>query len=85
MAEEKSNISYYHYLRNKRKVHKQRLGFLAPVFGLVLILGFALFLLPLFLYMLTFNQVYFWVRNQHSIPLRPYYIISIDTVSLTSE
>ena len=73
VANEKSNISYYHYLRNKTKTHKQRLGFFAPVLGLLLITGFAVFLLPLFLYMLMFNRVYFWVRNQNSIPMKPYY------------
>lgn len=69
----KSNISYYHYLRNKSRLNKQRLGFIAPVLGLLLILGFAIFLMPLFIYMLFFNRLYFWVRNQNSIPMRPYY------------
>ena len=73
MAEDKSNISYYHFLRNQKKVHKQRLGFLAPILGLVLILGFAVFLFPLFLYMLLFNRLYFWVRNQNPIDRKPYY------------
>lgn len=73
VAKDKSNISYYHFLRNKNKVHKQRLGPLAPVLGFVLIIGFALFLLPLFLYMLVFNRLYFWVRNQNAISRKPYY------------
>jgi hypothetical protein len=73
MAGDKSNISYYHFLRNQKKVHKQRLGFLAPILGLALILGFAVFLFPLFLYMLLFNRVYFWVRNQNPIDRKPYY------------
>lgn len=73
MSDEKSNISYYHFLRNGTKRYKQRLGLLAPVVGFVMIIGFALFLLPLFLYLLLFNRVYFWVRNQNSVPLKPYY------------
>jgi len=73
MAGDKSNISYYHFLRNQKKVHKQRLGFLAPILGLILILGFAVFLFPLFLYMLLFNRLYFWVRNQNPIERKPYY------------
>jgi hypothetical protein len=73
MAGDKSNISYYHFLRNQKKVHKQRLGFMAPILGLLLILGFAVFLFPLFLYMLLFNRLYFWVRNQNPIDRRPYY------------
>jgi len=73
VAEEKSNISYYHYLRNKGRSRKQRLGFLAPVLGFLLIVGFAVFLFPLFLYMLLFNKVYFWVRNQNSIERKSYY------------
>ncbi|MDO6416265.1 hypothetical protein Q4F19_17905 [Sphingomonas sp. BIUV-7] len=73
MAEEKSNISYYHFLRNKKKANRQRLGPLAPVAGFILIIGFALFLIPLFIYMLFFNRVYFWVRNQHRIIRKPYY------------
>jgi hypothetical protein len=68
----KSNVSYYHYLRNRSHKHKQRLGPLAFVLGFSLIILFAAFLLPLFLYMLVFNRAYFWVRNQNSIPLRPY-------------
>jgi len=73
MREEKSNISFQHYLRNKNKHHKQRLGALAPLLGLFLILGFAAFLLPLFLYVLMFNRLYFWVRNQNPISPKPYF------------
>lgn len=73
MAAERSNISYYHFLRNKETRHRQRLGPLAPVLGLVLIVSFALFLLPLFLYMLVFNRLYFWLRNQKPIDPKPYY------------
>jgi hypothetical protein len=60
-------------VRNKRATHKRRLEPLAPILGLLLILGIAVFLLPLFLYMLVYNRLYFWVRNQNLIPLKPYY------------
>ena len=70
--ENKSNISYWHFLRNKKKSRKQRLGPLAPILGFALIMLFAAFLLPLFLFMLVFNKVYFWARNQNAIPLKPY-------------
>jgi hypothetical protein len=72
MEQAKSNVSYYHYRRNQRNRYKQRLGPLAFVAGFSLIILFALFLLPLFLYMLLFNRAYFWIRNQNPIPLRPY-------------
>ncbi len=69
----KSNISYTHYLRNKTAANKQRLGPFAAVLGFLLIVLFAFFLLPLFLYMVVFNKVYFWVRNQNPISMKPYY------------
>jgi hypothetical protein len=53
--------------------HKQRLGVLTPLAGYPLIILFAVFLLPLYLYMLFFNRAYFWVRNQDPIPSAPYY------------
>ena len=72
MEQKFSNISSYHFIRNQTNKHKQRLGNAAPILGLLLITLFALFLLPLFLYMLVFNRIYFWLRNQNSVPLRPY-------------
>ncbi len=72
MEQKKSNISYYHFLRNRNNPNRQRLGIFAPVLGLLLIILFGIFFLPLFLYMLLFNRLYFWVRNQNSVPLRPY-------------
>ncbi len=69
----KSNISLYHLRRNRVRRHKQRVGALAPLAGFVLIVSFAAFLLPLFVYMLIFNKLYFWIRNQNSVSLRGYF------------
>ena len=53
--------------------HRQRLGALTPLAGYPLILLFAVFLLPLYLYMLFFNRVYFWIRNQDRIDRKPFF------------
>ncbi|MEH6629129.1 MAG: hypothetical protein V7739_22065 [Motiliproteus sp.] len=56
---------------NKR--HKQRLGPVGPPLGMLLILLFALALLPLYLFLIFFNTVYFWIRKQKKIDPKPYY------------
>lgn len=53
---------------SQKEGHKQRLGVFSPMAGYPLLLLFGLFLLPLYLYMLFFNRVYFWVRGQ--VPIR---------------
>ena len=60
----KANIQTYLKKLGQMPGHEQRLGALTPLAGYPLILLFALFLLPLFLYMLFFNKAYFWIRNQ---------------------
>ncbi len=52
--------------------HEYRLGVFTPLVGYPLILSFSLFLLPLFLYMLFFNYVYFWLRKQKPIDRKKY-------------
>jgi len=54
---------------------EQRLRPFTPVFGYLFVLGFALFLLPLYLYMLFFNRAYFWLRNQPRISAAPYFTL----------
>jgi len=68
-------VSVQSYLKKLSNMpgHKQRLGVLTPLAGYSLIILFAVFLLPLYLYMLFFNKAYFWVRNQKPIPATPYY------------
>ena len=46
------------------KTHKQRLGTIGPLMGMLLIILFAFALLPLFLFLMFFNKVYFWIRKQ---------------------
>lgn len=72
MSKKDSIQSYLKKLSNTPG-HKQRLGALAPLAGYPLIILFAVFLLPLYLYMLFFNRAYFWVRNQNPIPSAPFY------------
>lgn len=60
-------------IRELNKVHKQRLGPFGPPLGMVLILLFAIALLPLYLYLVFFNVVYFWVRRQKGINPKPYF------------
>lgn len=49
------------------KIHPQRLGWFGPRIGMMLILGFAVVLLPFYWYMLFFNKFYFWIRRQKPI------------------
>ena len=67
----KANINQSIHKLNK--IHKQRLGAIGPYIGMLLILLFALALLPLFLFMLFFNVVYFWIRRQKPVALKPYF------------
>ena len=69
----KDNIQRYLKELSQKPGHEQRLGVLTPLVGYPLILFFALFLLPLFLYMLFFNRVYFWIRRQTPIARAPYF------------
>lgn len=60
-------------LRQLNKIHKQRLGAIGPYIGMLLILLFAFALLPLYLFLVFFNQVYFWIRRQKNIDPKPYF------------
>lgn len=70
--ESRASIQSHLKKLSQKPGHQQRLGPLTPVAGYILILLFAVFLLPLFLYMLLFNRIYFWVRNQKPIARRAY-------------
>jgi len=59
-------------LRSERP-ERQRLGGLGVKMAALLILTFALVLLPLFLFMLLFNSLYFWLRSQPSVSPKPYF------------
>ena len=69
----KANIQRYLKELSQQPGHEQRLGVITPLVGYPLILFFALFLLPLFMYMLFFNKVYFWIRRQAPIARAPYF------------
>jgi len=60
-------------IRNLNKIHKQRLGPIGPIIGMLLILLFAIALLPLYLFLIFFNRVYFWIRKQKPIDHKPYF------------
>lgn len=60
-------------IRKVNKVHQQRLGFIGPYIGMALILIFALALLPLFIFLVFFNRVYFWIRKQDRIDSKLYF------------
>lgn len=60
-------------LRQLNKIHKQRLGSIGPYIGMLLILLFAFALLPLYLFLVFFNRVYFWIRRQKKIDPKPYF------------
>jgi len=60
-------------IRALNKIHKQRLGPFGPPLGMLLILMFSLVLLPLYLFLVFFNVVYFWIRRQKSIDSKPYF------------
>jgi hypothetical protein len=68
---QKANIDQC--IRNLNKLHKQRLGFIGPFIGMLLILLFAIALLPLYLFLLFFNVVYFWIRRQKNIDPKSYF------------
>lgn len=53
--------------------HQQRLGKLTPLIGYPLILGFSLFLIPLYIYMMFFSKLYFWIRNQKQMDTKSFY------------
>jgi len=60
-------------IRQLNKIHKQRLGAIGPLLGMLLILLFAGALLPLYLFLIFFNVVYFWIRRQKPIDSKPYF------------
>ena len=60
-------------IRQLYKIHKQRLGAIGPLLGMLLILLFACALLPLYLFLMFFNVVYFWIRQQKRIDPKPYF------------
>jgi len=60
-------------IRQLNKIHKQRLGAIGPLLGMFLILLFACALLPLYLFLIFFNVVYFWIRRQKRIDSKPYF------------
>jgi len=68
---EKVNID--HYIRKMNKTHKQRLGFMGPPLGMIMIILFALALFPLFAFLVVFNKLYFWIRRQENINPKPYF------------
>ncbi|OIQ78431.1 hypothetical protein GALL_398680 [mine drainage metagenome] len=68
---QKANIDQC--IRKLNKVHKQRLGPVGPPIGMLLILLFAIALLPLYLFLVFFNIAYFWIRRQKRIDPRPYF------------
>ena len=72
-APSKKPINIDQCIRQLNKIHKQRLGTLGPLLGMLLILLFACALLPLYLFLLFFNVVYFWIRRQKSINPKSYF------------
>lgn len=66
-------VDIYKCLCQLNKIHKQRLGSIGPYLGMLLILMFSLALLPLYLFLIFFNVVYFWIRRQKSIDPKPYF------------
>jgi hypothetical protein len=68
-----SNPNIDQCIRKLNKIHKQRLEPIGPYLGMLLILLFAIALLPLYLFLKVFNVVYFWIRRQHSIDPKPYF------------
>jgi len=66
-------ISFDYHIRELNKKHKQRLGFIGPYIGMLMIILFAFALLPLFLFLVIFNKLYFWIRRQKNIDPKPYF------------
>jgi hypothetical protein len=60
-------------IRKLNQIYKQRLGAIGPYIGMLLILLFAIALLPLYLFLVFFNVAYFWIRRQKSIDPKPYF------------
>jgi len=71
VSSKKTNIDQC--IRQLNKIHKQRLGAIGPLLGMLLILLFACALLPLYLFLIFFNVVYFWIRRQKRIDPKPYF------------
>ena len=66
-------VSIERYLKKLNIQHPQRFGRIGPYIGMILILLFAFALLPLFLFLVFFNKVYFWIRRQKSVDPSPYF------------
>ena len=69
----KKTINIDQCIRQLNKIHKQRLGAIGPLLGMLLILLFACALLPLYVFLIFFNVVYFWIRRQKGIDPKPYF------------
>lgn len=61
------------YIRDLNKKHKQRLGTVGPYIGMLLILIFAIVILPLYLFLVFFNIVYFWIRKQKRVEAKQFF------------
>jgi hypothetical protein len=72
-ADTNKKVNIDQCIRKLNKIHKQRLGSAGPPIGMVLIIMFAFALLPLFLFLMFFNVVYFWIRRQKGIDPKPYF------------
>lgn len=72
-ADPNKKVNIDQCIRKLNKIHKQRLGPFGPPLGMVLIILFAFALLPLFLFLIFFNVVYFWIRRQNGIDPKPYF------------
>ncbi len=57
----------------KQQARQPRLGSIGRKICTLLICIFSLVLLPLFIFMILFNTIYFWIRNQPSISPSQYY------------
>lgn len=66
-TQRKTSIQSHLKELSQKPGHESRLGVFTPLAGYPLLLLFALFLLPLYLYMCFFNRVYFWIRKQKPI------------------
>jgi hypothetical protein len=73
--ESKKNISIQGHLEKMEKLvgHQQRFGDYSFILGYPLVLGFSIFILPLYIYMLIFSRLYFWLRNQKQLDIKDYY------------
>jgi hypothetical protein len=74
MSDESKKSIQQHLIKMEECIgHRQRLGGLTPIIGYPLIVGFSLFLVPLYLYMIIFSRLYFWIRNQKQMDHRKFY------------